>query len=109
MLRTDLDAAGIPYRDGSGKVFDFHALRSRYITDLGRSGVPLVEAQRLARHSDPRLTANHYTHLGIHDLSAAVERLPALNFEHATAQATGTDDAIGPQCPFYWPKTGPCC
>ncbi len=76
MLRIDLEAAGIPYRDAAGRVFDFHSLRGQYITSLGRAGVPLVTAQKLARHSDPKLTANVYTHLAMVDLAAAVESLP---------------------------------
>ena len=30
MLRVDLEAAGIPYRDEAGQVADFHALRHSY-------------------------------------------------------------------------------
>jgi len=92
MLRIDLKAAGIPYRDEAGHYFDFHALRGQFITDLGGNGVGLQEAQKLARHSDPRLTANHYTHLSISDLSAAVSRLPGLTIAKTEAvTATGTD------------------
>jgi integrase len=32
MLRIDLQAAGIPYRDEAGLVFDFHALRCQCAT-----------------------------------------------------------------------------
>jgi hypothetical protein len=38
----------------------------------------MATAQKLARHSDPRLTANVYTCLGLDDLSRALERLPPL-------------------------------
>ena len=34
-------------------------------------------AQSLARHSDIRLTMGVYTHIGLHDQSAAIELLPA--------------------------------
>jgi hypothetical protein len=37
MLRVDLEAAGIPYRDTAGRVVDFHALRASYITYLVRT------------------------------------------------------------------------
>ena len=37
MIRHDLDAAGIPYRDASDRVADFHALRHSYITALAMS------------------------------------------------------------------------
>src|SRR5262245_5944961 len=38
MLRADLAAAGIAYRDGSDQVADFHDLRHTFITMLARSG-----------------------------------------------------------------------
>ncbi len=50
-----------------------------FISHLALSGVPLAVAQKLARHSDPRLTANVYTHLGLADLARAVEALPPLS------------------------------
>jgi len=34
MLRKDLQAAGIPYRDASDRVADFHTLRHTFITRL---------------------------------------------------------------------------
>lgn len=75
MLRADLRAAGIePVVDG--KVIDIHALRVSFITHLSLGGVPLVIAQKLARHSDPRLTSNVYTSLGMAELHKAVESLP---------------------------------
>jgi integrase len=74
MLRGDLKRAGIEYKTAAG-VFDFHSWRSQYISDLARAGVPLQVAQKLARHSDPRLTASTYTRLSIQDLAEAVKRL----------------------------------
>ena len=44
MLRTDLDAAGIPYtvEGPEGPEYaDFHALRHSYLTLGGRSGIDL--------------------------------------------------------------------
>ena len=38
MLRVDLRAAGIDYRDDRGRVIDFHALRHTFITGLTRGG-----------------------------------------------------------------------
>ena len=55
----------LAYIDGDGRVVDFHALRATYITMLVRSGASVKEAQELARHSDPKLTMNVYTKLGI--------------------------------------------
>jgi integrase len=98
MLRGDLDAAGIPYRDEAGQVIDFHGLRHSYITLLSRSGVSPKHAQELARHSDPKLTMNVYTHLELYDLSDAINDLPCLlapqNASNANVKdlrATGTD------------------
>ena len=51
MLRHDLAAAGIPYEDTAGRVFDFHALRHQFISNLAAAGVHPKEAQTLARHS----------------------------------------------------------
>jgi site-specific recombinase XerC len=76
MIRHDLAAAGIPYKDRDGRVYDFHALRAQYITDLARSGVGLTHAQKLARHGNPKLTANFYTHLDRKELTDAVAKLP---------------------------------
>jgi integrase len=100
MLRTDLEAAGIPYEipGPDGPLYaDFHALRHSYITALGRGGVDLRTAQELAGHSTPVLTAR-YSHRHLYDLASAVEKLPSFLPEQASAEplrATGTD---GPIC-----------
>jgi integrase len=39
-----------------------------------RTGAPLAVTQRVLGHSNPKLTARVYTHLGAEDLRAAVER-----------------------------------
>jgi len=99
MLRRDLEAAGIAYVDDSGRVADFHSLRHTFISNLARSGALPKVAQNLARHSTVGLTLNTYTHLGIHDERAALEKLPELptiddnNERHVeVALRTGTDD-----------------
>jgi len=56
----------------------FHDLRGTTATLLARAGVPLVVAQRMLRHADPRLTANVYTRVVLGDLRAGVARLPPL-------------------------------
>ncbi|MHC4163103.1 MAG: tyrosine-type recombinase/integrase [Planctomycetota bacterium] len=63
------------YEDAAGRVVDFHALRVTYATSLGRQGVPLQKAQKLMRHSDPKLTSNAYTRFELHDLHDAVARI----------------------------------
>jgi integrase len=76
MLRADLVRAGIPYRDDRGRVFDFHALRATFITNLARAGVHPTLAQKLARHSDPKLTSAVYSLLDDIDLADGVNALP---------------------------------
>jgi integrase len=53
----------------------FHDLRGTTATLLARSGVGLVIAQRILRHSDPRLTANIYSRVDLADLQARVDRI----------------------------------
>ena len=80
-----------------GKTTDFHSLRVSYITALVKSGASVKECQTLARHSNPALTLNTYTRLGVHDLSGALERLPSLSddseIEQAAALREGTNNA----------------
>ncbi len=85
------------YRNSAGRFADFHAMRHTYVTRLSMSNVPLPVAQRLARHSSPMLTANTYTHVGLADGRAALDR--AFGKSQKTgdssdfARATGTDGA----------------
>ena len=92
MLRLDLDAAGVAHVDTAGRVFDFHALRHQFLSDLARAGVHPKEAQALARHSTITLTMDRYTHLGIFDLTAALDRLPALPTDRRAAIRTDASD-----------------
>ena len=78
MLKLDLKAAKISYRDGKGRVFDFHSTRVQFVTSLARAKVHPKVAQQLARHSDINLTMRVYTQLDLDDLGAAVEQLPAI-------------------------------
>lgn len=75
MIRRDLTEAGIPHTDSEGLVFDFHALRGQFATDLDRAGVTLARAQKLMRHSTPTLTAKHYTKPAAAELAAEVAKL----------------------------------
>ncbi len=99
MIRKDLMAAGILYEDETGRVFDFHALRHQFISTLARGGAHPKEAQALARHSTITLTMDRYTHLGIMDLTSALDRLPTIptsdpDKEAAVQRATGTDGPV---------------
>jgi hypothetical protein len=42
------------------------------------AGVPLTVAQRLMRHSDPKMTANVYTDIRVLDLHGAVGAPPSV-------------------------------
>jgi integrase len=78
MLRHDLGRAGIPFLDGQGRSYDFHALRHQFISDLVAAGVHPKDAQVLARHSTITLTMNRYAHVRPANLHAALDKLPAL-------------------------------
>ncbi len=96
MLRKDLAAAGIAYQDEAGRYADFHGLRHTFISNVGKSGATVKEAQILARHSTSALTLDVYTHIGLNDERRAIEKLPKLHSPddncRAVALRTGTDD-----------------
>ena len=77
VLRYDLESAGIPERTEQGKV-DFHALRTAFITQMARAGLPLSQAQKLARHCSPALTSNIYSKFAPDEDAAAIAKLPSL-------------------------------
>jgi len=58
-LDKTLKVAGIPKHTSEGKVA-FHALRTSFVTLAYEAGATHKEAQELARHSTPVLTANTY-------------------------------------------------
>jgi len=60
LLRRDLETAGLPLADRDGNEIFFHSLRNSYISFLANSQTPAKVIQKLARHSDPRLTFNTY-------------------------------------------------
>ncbi len=93
MLHADLRLCGIEPVDDQGRVVDTHSLRHGYISALARAGVPIKVAQTLARHSDPKLTMNVYSHLTAFDLHGAIaDALPDLTSEadENFVVATGT-------------------
>jgi integrase len=102
MFRSDVEAAGLPYRDGAGLVADFHSLRHTFISNLARGGVHPKVAQSLARHSTITLTMDRYSHTVMQEQSDALATLPDLSAGTLQElQATGTDDAQA------GPKTAP--
>ena len=92
MLRIDLAAAGIPYRDDAGQVFDFHSLRCQCATLADQAGVSPRVVQRMMRHSTLELTGR-YTRPRVADLEHAADSLPDLAPRPTAAEplaATGT-------------------
>ncbi len=65
----------LAYKNSAGLFADFHSCRHLFITSLERAGVSPKMAQTLARHSDIRLTLQVYTHVGLHDQTAAIASL----------------------------------
>ena len=100
ILRVDLEAAGIPYRDAAGKVVDFHALRHTFITNLAQGGVHPKTAQALARHSTITLTMDRYSHSDREDEARALDRLPDLyatdDEDDSTVSADSSAESVRP-------------
>jgi hypothetical protein len=92
MLRADLAAAGIEYRDESGWVVDFHGLRHTTASLLAHSGVHPKVAQQIMRHSTVELTLGRYSHVYAGQKSAAVEALPVVDPVFNSVGKTGTYD-----------------
>jgi integrase len=83
MLKADLVAAGIEYRDDANQVVDFQALRHTFITNLVNSGVHPRVAQKLARHSTITLTMDRYSHTLMDEQTQALAKLPDLTIRPA--------------------------
>jgi len=77
-LSKDLKVAGIPVKDSSGRVVDFHSLRYTWGTFLQRNGVGSRVAMELMRHSDRKLTDKVYTDTTLLPLQEEVRKLPQL-------------------------------
>ena len=110
MLKVDLDAAGIPYRDASGLVFDFHALRCQCATLADGAGVSPRVAQKLMRHSTLELTGR-YTRPRMLDVEGAIGALPSLR-PTPPAREAGVRHGYGwtihkrPPFPSFAPRRG---
>jgi integrase len=76
LVRFDLAAAGIPYRDAAGLVFDFHSLRCEMATLADQAGISPRVVQKMMRHSTLELTGR-YTRPRAADIEAAAARLPS--------------------------------
>ena len=93
LIQADLQAAGIPYVDESGRYADFHSLRHTTGSLLAASGAHPKVAQAIMRHSTIDLTMSRYTHIFRGQESEAVEALPNLSLpsREQSAVKTGTD------------------
>ncbi|MBN1360444.1 MAG: site-specific integrase [Sedimentisphaerales bacterium] len=93
MLREDLVAAGIPYKDDHGDFFDFHALRVECASLLIENGVDPKQAQEHLRHSSVGLTMDVYAKVvGGKQKARVVASLPDLSLpQREMAVAAGTD------------------
>ena len=89
IMKRDLKAAGIPYRDERGRTLDVHALRHTTATILSRAKVSPRVAQEFMRHSDIKLTMQTYTDPRLLDEAEALAALPhlALNSEVSASEA----------------------
>jgi hypothetical protein len=94
MLRFDLEAAGVRYKDDAGRFFDFHSLRCQFCTELDRQGTSPRVVQRLMRHSALE-QSDQYTRPRAVDLQRAVTALPSFRPDPQTEaqalRATGTE------------------
>jgi len=91
--KSDLHAAGIPYKDEQGRQVDFHAgTRKTLCTRMNRAGVPLAVAMRLMRHTDARLTLVDYIddeQVGVADAMAKLPEIQAATPAAIPAVAAG--------------------
>ena len=76
ILRENLETAGIPYSDESGRVAGFHSLRHTFISNLADADLLPRDAQELARHSIIALTMSQYTSARREKPTSVLSRLP---------------------------------
>ena len=112
LIREDLKTAGINLFDKDGNEIVFHSLRNSYISFLANEGVPAKVIQKLARHSDPRLTFNTYARVFEETEQEAVQVLPDIGqsvFATSLAKSCGKQwipmDKHGQQMAKTSPKT----
>ena len=80
----------------------FHDLRGTTATLLARGGAPLVVAQRIMRHTDPRLTSNVYSRVDLNDLREGLNRIaiPAMPTLAIASAASPLVPAVSPRAPL---------
>jgi len=78
MFKGDLTTLGFELVTHEGELV-FHSLRHTFITNLALAGVHPAIAQRLARHSDIRLTLEYYTHLTLEQQANELKKIPEMH------------------------------
>jgi integrase len=78
-MKKHLSKAGITYHE-DGRRADFHSLGHTLATNLARGNVAPCIAKQILRHSDIRLTMNHYTDASQLPLAEAIGKLPSFGF-----------------------------
>jgi integrase len=97
MMKKHLKLVGIPYENEYGRA-DFHALRHTLATNLALGNVAPRIAQEILRHSDIRLTMNHYTDASQLPIAQAIQGLPSFGAANTQIHPHGhsqTSDAVG--------------
>lgn len=80
MMRRDLKAAGVPYKDGAGRQRDFHSLRHYAGTQVARV-TELKTAQNILGHQDIRTTMRYVHHAIAEDMLDAARKVPRVHLE----------------------------
>lgn len=94
MMKVHLKKAGIEY-EKNGRRADFHSLRHTLATNLASRNVPPRVAMKILRHSDIRLTMNHYTDETCLPVAEAIQSLPSFG----GTEAGNANTQIHPQTP----------
>lgn len=79
ILRRDLKAAGIEYKNNEGKFFDFHAFRYCTDTYLNKAGVPIAVIMLFMRHKTVKLSMVTYNDPKFQETRKALLHLPKLD------------------------------
>jgi len=81
------------YVDERGRRLDRKCVRMSFCTWLKTAGVDLRDAQRLMRHSDPKLTSNIYTDIRLPNLRSAVESIQPTDAQRQAKTTQGRQSA----------------
>ena len=79
ILRRDLKAAGIEYKNDENKYFDFHAFRYCTDTYLTKAGIPITVIMLFMRHKTVKLSMLTYSDPKFQEIRKALPHLPKLH------------------------------